>query len=63
MKKYRHSHDGPGGYATNESYFPDSMPEVKFYQPMTQGSESKILDRLAHLRELIKNKKEWDLLR
>lgn len=54
FEKYRHSHDGPGGYATNESYFPDSMPEVKFYQPMTQGSESKILDRLAHLRELIK---------
>ncbi|MDN5882270.1 MAG: replication-associated recombination protein A [Nitrosospira sp.] len=51
---YRYAHDDPEAYAAGENYFPESMPEVKFYEPTARGLESKISERLAHLRELDK---------
>jgi putative ATPase len=51
-KDYRYAHDEADGYAAGESYFPDGMPEVSFYQPTERGLEAKIAEKLAHLREL-----------
>ena len=59
-KGYRYAHNEEEGYAAGENYFPDDMPEVSFYQPTDHGLESKIAEKLAHLRELdaaAKNKK------
>jgi len=49
---YRYAHDDPEAYAAGENYFPESMPEVKFYEPTSHGCEREISERLAHLREL-----------
>ena len=39
-------------YAAGESYFPETMPEMNYYQPVNRGLEIKIKEKLAHLREL-----------
>jgi len=49
---YRYAHDEPEAYAAGEEYFPEEMPQVRFYEPTPRGLESKITERLAHLREL-----------
>ena len=49
---YRYAHDEPEAYAAGEDYFPEDMPKVCFYEPTPRGLESKIAERLAHLREL-----------
>ena len=49
---YRYAHEEAEGYAAGETYFPDGMPEVSFYQPTDRGLEAKIAEKLAHLREL-----------
>jgi len=51
-KQYRYAHDEPDAYAAGESYFPDNMPEMNYYQPVERGLEIKIKEKLAHLREL-----------
>jgi putative ATPase len=51
-KAYRYAHDEPEAYAAGESYLPDGMPEPDWYQPVSRGLESKIADKLAHLRKL-----------
>ncbi len=40
-KGYRYAHDEEEAYAAGETYFPDGMPEVSFYEPTEQraGSE------------------------
>ena len=53
-KEYRYAHDEPEAYAAGESYFPESMPETHYYQPVERGLEIKIAEKLAHLRELDK---------
>jgi putative ATPase len=52
---YRYSHDEPGAFSPGQRYFPDSVknPPV-FYEPMDRGMESKIAEKLAHLRKLNK---------
>ncbi|MDT8364102.1 MAG: replication-associated recombination protein A [Nitrosomonas sp.] len=49
---YRYAHDEPEGYAAGETYLPDNMPPVQFYQPTNHGLEAKIAEKLAHLRDL-----------
>jgi putative ATPase len=59
-RDYRYAHDEPGAYAAGENYFPEGMPEVKWYVPTDRGLEARIAERLAHLRSLdraAKNKK------
>jgi len=59
-KDYRYSHDEPDAYSAGESYFPDGMPAVSWYQPTDRGLEARIAEKLAHLRSLdraTKNKK------
>ncbi|MGA9667184.1 MAG: replication-associated recombination protein A [Gallionella sp.] len=56
-KGYRYAHNEEEGYAAGETYFPDDMPKVSFYQPTDHGLEAKIAEKLAHLRELDKKAK------
>jgi len=51
-KTYRYAHDEPEAYAAGEDYFPEGMPEVRFYEPTPRGLEGKIGEKLAHLRAL-----------
>ena len=51
-KEYRYAHDEPEAYAAGESYFPETMPEMNYYQPVERGLEIKIKEKLAHLRSL-----------
>ncbi len=51
-KDYRYAHNEEEAYAAGETYFPDDMPEVSFYEPTDHGLEAKIAEKLAHLREL-----------
>lgn len=55
---YRYAHDEPEAYAAGEQYFPEDMPAVSFYEPTPRGLESKIAERLAHLRELDRKAKK-----
>jgi putative ATPase len=49
---YRYAHDEPEAYAAGEHYFPDHMPDVRWYRPTPRGLESKIAEKLAHLAAL-----------
>jgi putative ATPase len=51
-RNYRYAHNDPEAYAAGENYFPEGMPEVKFYEPTSRGLEGEISEKLAHLREL-----------
>jgi len=59
-RNYRYAHDEAEGYAAGENYFPDGMPEVKWYRPTPRGLEARITEKLEHLRELDRQaKKKW----
>jgi len=49
---YRYAHDEPEAYAAGARYLPDGMAEPHWYRPVPRGLESRIADKLAHLREL-----------
>lgn len=49
---YRYAHDEPHGYAAGETYLPEGLEDVRWYEPVPRGLESKIADKLAFLREL-----------
>lgn len=51
-KEYRYAHDEPEAYAAGETYLPDGMQEPNWYRPVRRGLESKIAEKLAHLRSL-----------
>jgi putative ATPase len=51
-RTYRYAHDEPEAYAAGESYLPDGLDGVNFYQPTSRGLEGKLAEKLAHLREL-----------
>jgi putative ATPase len=51
-REYRYAHDEPEAYAAGERYFPDGMPNVKWYAPTDRGLEARIAEKLAHLRGL-----------
>ncbi|SOE90664.1 Replication-associated recombination protein RarA (DNA-dependent ATPase) [Burkholderia sp. YR290] len=51
-KDYRYAHDEPEAYAAAENHFPEEIPAQRWYQPVPRGLESKIGDKIAHLREL-----------
>jgi len=53
-KQYRYAHDEPNAYAAGENYFPESMPQRRYYEPVNRGLEIQISDKLARLRELDK---------
>ena len=47
---YRYAHDEPDGFAAGATYFPDSMGETVYYEPLERGLESRIGERLRDLR-------------
>jgi putative ATPase len=49
-KGYRYAHDEPGGYAAGECYFPDGMPQRRYYEPVPRGLEIKIGEALSARR-------------
>ena len=51
-KDYRYAHDEDEGYAAGESYFPDGMERPDWYRPTDRGLESKIREKLEHLRSM-----------
>jgi len=50
-KGYRYAHDEAGGYAAGERYFPDAMPDRRYYVPAPRGLEIKIGEALNARRE------------
>ena len=51
-KDYRYAHDEEEGYAAGESYLPDGMERPTWYRPTDRGLETKIREKLEHLRAL-----------
>ncbi len=51
-RDYRYAHDEPEGYAAGVSYFPEDMRPANYYQPVDRGLETRIAEKLAHLRDL-----------
>jgi putative ATPase len=49
-KDYRYAHDEPDAYAAGERYFPDAMPDRRYYEPAPRGLEIKIGEALAARR-------------
>ncbi len=49
-KGYRYAHDEPGGFAAGERYFPDEMPDRRYYVPVGRGLEIKIGEALKERR-------------
>ena len=57
-KAYRYAHDEPEAYAAGESYLPEGMPAVSWYEPTDRGLEGKIAQKLAYLRGLDRRAQE-----
>jgi putative ATPase len=49
---YRYAHSEEDAYAAGENYWPDELSPEHYYEPVAQGLEVKIRDRLARLRQL-----------
>ncbi len=47
---YRYAHDEPDGFAAGATYFPESVGERVYYEPVDRGLESRIGERLRDLR-------------
>ncbi len=47
---YRYAHDEPDGFASGENYFPKTIAQQQFYEPVDRGLEIKIKERLQQLR-------------
>jgi putative ATPase len=53
---YRYAHDEPEAYAAGETYLPDGMKTVRWYEPTDHGVEQRIRERLEFLRALDRRK-------
>lgn len=49
---YRYAHDEPNAYAAGASYFPEGLTPPRFYEPVAQGLEVRIAEKLAQWRAL-----------
>jgi len=47
---YRYAHDEPEAFAAGERYFPDDMPDRRYYHPAPRGLEARIGEALERLR-------------
>ena len=57
-KDYRYAHDEEDAFAAGETYFPESMGERQYYQPVDRGLESRIKEKLDQLRALNQTDKD-----
>jgi putative ATPase len=48
---YRYAHDEPDAFAAGERYFPDDMPDRRYYHPTPRGLEQRIGETLERLRK------------
>jgi len=48
---YRYAHDEEDAIAYGEQYFPDDMPERKYYHPVARGLELKIREKLSEIEK------------
>ena len=48
---YGYAHNEPNAYAAGESYWPEGLAAMEWYQPVPRGLESKIAEKLAQLRQ------------
>ncbi len=51
-KGYRYAHNEEDGFAAGETYLPDELNGISFYQPVERGLEIKIKEKLDHLKRL-----------
>jgi len=51
---YRYAHDEVDAYAAGENYFPESLRDRRYYEPVDRGLESRIREKFKLLRELDK---------
>src|SRR5690606_11563360 len=49
-KGYRYAHDEPDAYAAGENYFPEGMPQRRYYRPVPRGLEIRIAEALERKR-------------
>lgn len=56
--EYRYAHDEEDGFAAGENYFPEDMPERKYYYPVPRGLELKISEKLAAMDKRNQQEKE-----
>jgi putative ATPase len=49
-KGYRYAHDEPDAFAAGERYFPEGMPERRYYVPVPRGLEIRIAEALEARR-------------
>jgi putative ATPase len=49
-KGYQYDHDVDGGVALDQTAFPDAMGERQYYQPVGQGMEIRLKEKLDALR-------------
>ena len=49
-KDYRYAHDEADAFAAGETYLPEGMPAIEWYQPTERGLEQKIREKLEDLR-------------
>jgi putative ATPase len=49
-RDYRYAHDEADAFAAGETYLPEGMPEVEWYQPTDRGMEQRIREKLEDLR-------------
>jgi putative ATPase len=47
---YRYAHDEPDAHAAGERYFPDDLPDRRYYRPTPRGLEQRIGELLTRLR-------------
>ena len=50
-KDYRYAHDEADAFAAGERYFPEDMPERRYYHPVPRGLERQIGEKLADIAE------------
>lgn len=50
-KGYRYAHNEPGAYAHGETYLPEGLIDQRYYEPVNQGLEIKIREKLERLRK------------
>lgn len=51
-RNYRYSHDEPDAYSAGQTYFPPGVGAPNWYVPAPRGLESKIGEKMAHLKQL-----------
>jgi len=48
---YRYAHDEPDAHVAGERYFPDEMPDRRYYEPVDRGFEIRIVEAMARRRQ------------